>query len=450
MVFYLKYRPKKISDLDSAELRGRLEAILAGKLPDDIPHAFLFTGPKGLGKTSTARIVAKAINCTNRKGKEIEPCNICSSCKSINSGSSLDVIELDGASNRGIDEIRDLREKIRLAPISSKKKIYIIDEVHMLTTEAFNALLKTLEEPPSHAVFILCTTEPQKVPATITSRCFHVKFQRATNEDLIHSFGRILKGEGLKADPDALLEVAALSDGSFRDGAKILEDLSSANHITVQVIEKKFKTQTLSKNLESLISAFAEKDAKSGIKIIDSLAREGIDFKLLTESLINRLHASLVSQIEGESFPLSLADTKKLLEKLIGAHMSLRYAVLPQLPLELLIVEWSSQGDEESGIEDPEPSVPQDRNSAPAKMTSQIASEDDKILVELRDKIKGENFSIAALLRDSKVKEFDGKKLSIAAKIKFHKEKLSEPDTIKLLEENLKDMTKKNIKVNIV
>src|SRR3989338_2518140 len=147
MVFYLKYRPKKISELDSKDLVERLEAVLKNKLPDNIPHAFLFTGPKGLGKTSTARILAKSINCTNRKKGEIEPCNICISCKSINEGSNLDVLEIDGASNRGIDEIRDLREKIKLAPFSSKKKIYIIDEVHMLTTEAFNALLKTLEEP---------------------------------------------------------------------------------------------------------------------------------------------------------------------------------------------------------------------------------------------------------------------------------------------------------------
>src|SRR3990167_4943059 len=153
MVFYLKYRPRKISELDSLVLREKLGEVLKGKIPDKIPHAFLFTGPKGLGKTSTARIIAKSINCTSRKGSEFEPCNRCSSCKSIDNGSNLDVLEIDGASNRGIDEIRDLREKIRLSPVSAKKKIYIIDEIHMLTTEAFNALLKTLEEPPNHAVF---------------------------------------------------------------------------------------------------------------------------------------------------------------------------------------------------------------------------------------------------------------------------------------------------------
>lgn len=446
MVFYLKYRPRKISELDSLTLQERLESILKGKLPDNIPHAFLFTGPKGLGKTSAARILAKSINCTNRKGSEIEPCNICASCKAINNGSSLDVIELDGASNRGIDEIRDLREKIRLSPISSKKKVYIIDEVHMLTTEAFNALLKTLEEPPSHAVFILCTTEPQKVPGTIASRCFHVKFERANSEDLIRSFSRILKGEGIKADPDALLEIAALSDGSFRDGAKILEDLSGNKHITATVIEKKFKTQTISKSIENLVAAFAKRDAKEGIKIIDGLAKEGIDFKLLTESLINYLHSNLISQVDGAAFPLNLSETKKLIEKLVGAHMSLRYSVLPQLPLELLIVEWSSEG--ESGLivetnDNPE-------TVSQPKASSQTASKDDKILLDLIAKVKEENFSIAALLRDSKVEKFDGKNLTLTTKYKFHKERLSEAKTVELLEKHLKQLTGKSVKVVIL
>ena len=203
MVFYLKYRPQKIEDLDSLEVKERLSKVLSSK---SLPHAFLFTGPKGLGKTSTARIVAKSINC-EKKGTGSEPCNKCESCKSITDGTNLDVIEIDGASNRGIDEIRDLREKIRLTPASSPKKIYIIDEVHMLTTEAFNALLKTLEEPPAHVVFILCTTEPQKVPPTIISRCFHVIFKRASETELMSSFNRIVKGEGLNIDKEALLDM---------------------------------------------------------------------------------------------------------------------------------------------------------------------------------------------------------------------------------------------------
>ena len=242
MVFYRKYRPQTIEELDSSAVRETLFSVFSGK---SYPHAFLFTGPKGLGKTSTARIIAKVINCESRiKNKEsgdkrsektdvqkhnssfiipnskIEPCNKCSQCLSITNGTNIDILEIDGASNRGIDEIRDLREKIKLSPAYANKKVYIIDEVHMLTTEAFNALLKTLEEPPAHAMFILCTTEPHKIPATISSRCFHISFKMATNEELARSFARIAKKERLTFDKDALDLIANISDGSFRDGVK--------------------------------------------------------------------------------------------------------------------------------------------------------------------------------------------------------------------------------------
>src|SRR5215469_4743338 len=198
MVFYRKYRPQHISDLDSASVRQTLYAVLQ----KNIPHAFLFTGPKGLGKTSTARIVAKVVNCEKRKKGETEPCNICSQCVSIASGTNVDVLEIDAASNRGIDEIRELKEKIRLAPVLAIQKVYIIDEVHMLTTEAFNALLKTLEEPPEHAMFILCTTEAHKVPETIVSRCFQIMFKPATDQEIARSLERVAKGENLKIEKD--------------------------------------------------------------------------------------------------------------------------------------------------------------------------------------------------------------------------------------------------------
>src|SRR6266480_4765989 len=209
MVFYRKYRPQCIDDLDSSTVRETLHAVLQ----KNIPHAFLFTGPKGLGKTSTARIIAKVVNCEKRKKGLIEPCNECDQCVAITSGTNVDILEIDAASNRGIDEIRELKEKIRLAPVSAQKKVYIIDEVHMLTTEAFNALLKTLEEPPEHAMFILCTTEQAKVPETIVSRCFHIAFKKATDEELVRSFKRIVSGEKLKADDEALMAIARMADG---------------------------------------------------------------------------------------------------------------------------------------------------------------------------------------------------------------------------------------------
>lgn len=451
MVFYLKYRPKKVSELDSSELVEKLTSLLKGNLPDKIPHAFLFTGPKGLGKTSTARILAKAINCTNRKSSEIEPCNKCDSCNSINNGSNLDVLEIDGASNRGIDEIRDLREKIRLSPVSSLKKIYIIDEVHMLTTEAFNALLKTLEEPPDHAFFILCTTEAQKVPETILSRCANIKFVKATLSDFTSSFGRIAKGEELKIDKEALAQIARLSDGSFRDGAKILEELStSSKNITLELIEEKYKTQSIDKSVLDLIESFEKKDSKKGIKIVSDLANDAMDFKIIVETLIDVLHNNLIAQIEGEkALGLSLSETKKLIEMLVKTHTSIKYAVLPQLPLELTIIEWCSQDAPEEKIlkrvQDDigivEPTI---------KKPLPKSGENGNILESLIEEIKKENFSIAGVLRGCKLERSTERELTLSTSFNFHKERLSEEKIIKLIEEKIEKITGKKIKFSVI
>ncbi len=451
MVFYLKYRPKKISELDSELLRERLAAVLKGKLPDNIPHAFLFTGPRGLGKTSTARILAKTINCTKRPIDGIEPCNKCDSCVSINSGSSMDVMEIDAASNRGIDEIRDLREKIRLAPFSSKKKVYIIDEVHMLTTEAFNALLKTLEEPPSHAVFILCTTEPQKLPLTIISRCFHIKFTKATEADLISSFQRIIKGEGMKASREVLAVISGLSDGSFREGSKILEELSASSlDITPELVEEKYKTKSISGYIKDLMESFEKRDSKKGIGIVGELTREGVDFKLFTEEIINELHKSLIAKVNGEVSGLTLSETKKLIELLAGAHMSVKYAILPQLPIELTIVEWATLGSEEIPAAEifALPKVENTKN-----VSVQPSADDsghDKILKDLIEGLKSENFSIAGVLRGCAVSKFDEKELVLSTGFKFHKEKLSEAKTVGLIENLLLQISGKKIKFSVI
>jgi DNA polymerase III subunit gamma/tau len=451
MVFYLKYRPRKISDLDSGELREKLEEVLKGKLPDKIPHAFLFTGSKGLGKTSTARIIAKSINCTKRKEGEIEPCGKCSSCESIDKGSNLDVIEIDGASNRGIDEIRDLREKIRLAPSSSLKKIYIIDEVHMLTTEAFNALLKTLEEPPAHAVFVLCTTEAQKLPETITSRCFNIRFNRATDIDLVHSFKRIIKGEELKADDDALLQIAQMSDGSFRDGAKLLEEISNiATEIKADVIESRYNVQSINKSIENLISAFENKDAKEGIKIISELEQQGADFKLLNEKLINTLHQKLIKEAEERS--PNLNQTKELIEFLIRSYNSIKYAILPQLPIELSIVEWSAKDSEAKTVE----VVSVKESTITAKIEKKAIDSSpkshghDNILDELILRIKPENFSIAGVLRGCTVESLTNTDLVLSTGFKFHKERLSDKKVIDLIEKYSEELTGDKIKVSIL
>ena len=197
MTLYLKYRPQTVSELDLVSVRETLTKLLSGS---EIPHAFLFTGPRGTGKTSSARILAKAINCEHKKKGSFEPCNECETCLAITRGTHIDVIEMDAASNRGIDEVRALKQDIMLSPTLLKKKVYIIDEVHMLTTEAANALLKTLEEPPSHVVFILATTDPQKLPQTVISRLSVVQFHKASEEEITSKLTRIAKSEKFEVE----------------------------------------------------------------------------------------------------------------------------------------------------------------------------------------------------------------------------------------------------------
>ena len=230
---YRKYRPQ-----DFASVVGQKAAVdvLTNSLAKNrVGHAYLFSGSRGCGKTSIARIFAKALNCTNRQG--YEPCGKCANCEAITAGESLDVIEIDGASNNGVENIRGLRENVTLAPFSSKYKVYIIDEVHMLSQGAFNALLKTLEEPPEYVVFILATTEPHKVPVTIRSRCQHIPFHSINPEDVYTRLEFVCESEGVKADKDALYELARQADGALRDGLSLLEQVIAAGDVTLANVE---------------------------------------------------------------------------------------------------------------------------------------------------------------------------------------------------------------------
>jgi DNA polymerase-3 subunit gamma/tau len=221
-VFYRKWRPQTLTDVVGQKpvTQTLANALSTGK----IAHAYLFCGPRGTGKTSTGRILAKALNCLTNDGKG-EPCNSCEMCQAFNEGRALDLVEIDGASNRGIDEIRVLRERINFAPNIARYKVYIIDEVHMLTEPAFNALLKTLEEPPPHAIFILATTEVHKIPLTIMSRCQRFDFRRLSQADMVEKLKDICKHEGINIEAQTLALVAKAATGSLRDAENILEQL---------------------------------------------------------------------------------------------------------------------------------------------------------------------------------------------------------------------------------
>lgn len=352
MTLYRTYRPQKLADLDSVVIRDRLMRLLSSSYT---PHALLFSGPKGTGKTSAARIVAKILNCEKLAGKklsgksqtaDIEPCNTCEHCLAISDGRHLDVLEIDAASNRGIDEIRELREKIKLAPVSARFKVYIIDEVHMLTNEAFNALLKTLEEPPVHAVFILATTEPEKLPQTIVSRCIRLTFQKATSDEIIHSLKRVTSGEKVKVDDDVLQILADASEGSFRDATKLLEQVITENALTSEKA-----LHLLGRELAAagaFLQILIKRDLHGALVYINDMIEKGVNFRYFTQELLRILHeVFLVQNNIGDDSPakqistqLTRSEVTTLIKLFSRVFVELKSASMPHLPLEIAVVEW--------------------------------------------------------------------------------------------------------------
>ncbi len=278
-----KYRPQTFSELVGQ--KPIAETLSNAIKLNKISHAYLFTGPRGVGKTSTARILAKSINCKN--GPTPKPCGVCKNCVEITEGNSLDVVEIDGASNRGIDEIRDLKEKVNFAPINSLYKVYIIDEVHMLTEAAFNALLKTLEEPPEHIVFIFATTEPHKIPKTVLSRCQRYDFRRISIEEIIKQLKMISNSEKVKIDYDALFLIAKSSDGSLRDAQSTLDQLIafSSEKINEQMVRQLFGISEI-EIYNDFLSAVILNDVKKGLTLISDIYRGGNDLKQFVLDLI--------------------------------------------------------------------------------------------------------------------------------------------------------------------
>ncbi|HCP95663.1 MAG TPA: DNA polymerase III subunit gamma/tau [Anaerovibrio sp.] len=276
MALYRKWRPDNFANLVGQDHVSRTlaNAIKSGR----IGHAYLFTGPRGTGKTSTAKILAKALNC--EQGPTVEPCNQCEACQRINSGNSMDVFEIDAASNRGIEAIRDLRENVKFAPVNGRYKVYIIDEVHMLTSEAFNALLKTLEEPPAHVVFIMATTEVYKVPATIQSRCQRYDFKRITVDDIFNRLKTVVEDMDIKADDDALRMIAVKADGGMRDALSILDQCIALSEQSLTIDRVQQLLGLVGKEwLDKLVGALQSKDAAAVLTMVDEIIRAGKDLQ---------------------------------------------------------------------------------------------------------------------------------------------------------------------------
>ena len=314
VALYRKWRPQGFDSLVGQEaVRTALtNALETGR----IAHAYLFAGPRGTGKTSTAKILAKAVNC--KHGPTPNPCNKCQNCVRINDGTSMDVFEIDAASNRGIDEIRDLREKVAFAPVNGRYKVYIIDEVHMLTTEAFNALLKTLEEPPPHVIFILATTEPHKIPATIHSRCQRFDFKRVTDSDIVKRLREVADGSGIAADDDALQLIAVQADGGMRDALSLLDQCGvMAERVSAETVRSVLGIVGR-EALRELVKAVGEGNVPKALELLETLLAGGKDVKQIITELAEYLRAVLLYKASPEYREIYLTDTKEAIAAMEG------------------------------------------------------------------------------------------------------------------------------------
>jgi len=458
-VFHLKYRPSKVTELDLPEVSDKIKSII---LSDTDFQSLLFAGPKGSGKTSAARILAKAVNCL--KPKEAEACGKCDNCLEIEKGNSLDIMEIDAASNRGIDDVRSLKENAYLSPIRLKKKIFIIDEVHMLTKEAFNALLKLIEEPPKNTLFILCTTDAQKIPETVLSRLLKVNFRKGKIEELKKSLEKIVKGEKIEIEAEAQKMLILNSDGSFRNLQKTFNEifLQFGNKINEEQVKKYFVLTRGEYQAEELEKDLEGNEIKVIVDKLEVMAQKGVDFGELRLKWLQYFHYKLLENLDRQ-------ELKRWVEILVRAGELEKIAMIEQLPLELAVIEMktnpsvvktASPSDKGERIEERETKKEEKKITDDSWKEKKIEKEreiEEKIIeevaeVETKEKaivnlaqveekwgevlqsVKPYNHSVEAFLRAARPKKITSQGLIIEVFYKFHKEKLEEAKNRKIVE----------------
>lgn len=496
MALYHTHRPQLFESVIGQEhiTKTIRNQIAAGKHA----HAYLFSGPRGVGKTTTARIIAKAVNCTERKEGTAEPCDKCKSCEAIQSGSNMDVMEIDAASHTGVDNVREaIIDNARISPSSSKNKVFIIDEVHMLSTSAFNALLKTLEEPPKNVIFILATTELHKLPATIISRCQRFQFQSVSPEVMKAHLKAVAKEEKVKVDEDVLSKIASKSDGCVRDAVSLLEQAfaTGEKHITSKEVEL-FLPVALSEHSVNFVSQTLSGNSAEAYALIEKMISEGVNSSAAVEEILEMSHAllravltnsyqhaeSLYSKsiVEGLK-EIASANSKqtlvKFIDRLVYRMGQMGKTSLAWLPMELLVAEFSGGESSEQvssgGKPAPTPVAPSEPvkssggSSAPAVKTEmKEKSPKEEVVNEtvqeahvpvqpaevrteepvsttsknldwntLKSKILEGSPSLGIILNETTCKEFSGSSLVLSVPYSFHKDKLTENASKQMIQE---------------
>ncbi len=465
--FYRKYRPHNFANLVGQD---HIQTTLINALKNNyVSHAYLFTGSRGTGKTTTARLLAKALNCLNLKD-EYEPCNECDFCIEINEGKLIDIIEIDAASNRGIDEVRDLKEKINFAPTRSKYKVYIIDEVHMMTKDAFNALLKTLEEPPAHAYFILATTEPYKIPETIISRCQRFDFKRINQKVLMTRLSFIAQKEGIMAEDKALEAISKYVNGGMRDAIGLLEQLRVDDKLTFEHVSEVLgvSDHTL---LDKLFECLIEKNSNEAINIIQILHEQGVDFRQFGQEFIDLLRIKMLFAVQNNEYE----EVNKLLFmiSIFKEEKEKLDSNIPQLSMEIAIIKICG-GKISLGKEDSEKMINEKEEQksvseiSPSKKEEIPESKKEKKENLSKDEEENEKYelnfdtlkekwprimerlispTLKRSLKNVNLKNLEENELFLEFSSKFHKEKVLETENRAELELLIKKLFDQQVKI---
>lgn len=486
---YRDYRPQKFSDVLG---QNHLKITLQNEVSVGRPaSAYLFCGPRAVGKTTLARIMAKAVNCENRKETESEPCNNCPNCLSITSGRNLDVIEIDAASNTGVDNVRDnIIAFSRLAPAQAKFKVFIIDEVHMLSVSAFNALLKIIEEPPSYVIFILCTTEIQKVPGTVISRCERYDFKRISVKEVVKKLNFIADQEKIKIDNEVLEAVARRSGGHLRDAESLLGQIFSLGdkEITKEQAELIIPSYNSNEAI-NLLDFLSRKDAAKAVALINSLIDTGVNIKIFTNEIISLLRKIMLDKLSPElinNLGLDLGDSLEKRLSQVGADLSWdqifsftrrfleagsdnRSPLIPQLPLELAVTELclSSQPPKIIAASVSKQIEPLKKELKPEiSGTNTITKPDEQLTKtvvfdknisslsaaeiklkwpEVLVKVKKQNHSLSFVLQSCEPRGISENKLCLAFKYKFHQDRINDPAIKKIVEATFQEVFEANL-----